>query len=82
MKKQVVGKQRKVGEFEGRKYDNTYLHCVSNEFLPFGFEGHETSVIRVKTELIPSDLALGSVIEVQYNAFGKVLSLSVCKKGE
>jgi hypothetical protein len=77
MKIQVVGKQRKVGEYEGNKYDNTYLHCVTNEFLEDGFEGHSTQVIKVKTSQVPSNLTVGSVIDVQYNAFGKVLGLTV-----
>ena len=82
MLQQVVGKQRKQGEYEGNKYDNTYLHCVTDEFLPMGFEGQFTQVIKVKTEQVPSNLTVGSVIEVQYNAFGKVLNLAVCGKGE
>lgn len=79
----VIGKQRKQGTYEGRDYDNVYLHCTCKEFLDDGFEGEMCQVVKVKSSDVPSNLTVGAVIDVQYNAQGKVASVTVlCEEGE
>lgn len=82
MKIQIVGKQRKQGTFEGNSYDNTYLHFLCDEFLPADFLGSQAGKLKVKTCDVPVNCTIGSVVEVQYNAYGKVLGLRCCEKGE
>lgn len=71
----VEGIERKVGVYQDRPYDNTYLHLTTNEFLKKEFIGRACSVVKVPTSLLPQTITENSVIDLQYNAYGKILSI-------
>ena len=46
MKYEIVGVQRKSGEYEGRPYDNTYLHVLN---LNPNVTGRQAGTVKLKT---------------------------------
>lgn len=46
MKYDIIGVERRNGEYEGKLYDNTYLHTVSSSLKVIG---SKTETIKMKT---------------------------------
>ena len=46
MKYDIVGIERRAGEYEGRPYDNTYFHALSPDLKVIGTK---TSTIKMRT---------------------------------
>ena len=75
MEFKIVGIERKVGEYQGRTYDNTVLHCTyEKEHLD---EGVAVSSIKIKTDRIDEPLQVGDVVSFFYDQYGNVLQVNV-----
>lgn len=81
----VIGMVQKHGEYQGREYDNTYLHCVVSDDDALGeltevvkFKTSETRDIFGRTMHAPDweDL-LGQSIRVYYGRYGRVDEIRV-----
>lgn len=83
MKVQVIGKERKDGDFIDKEtkeqvvYDNTILYGVGTRK---GVEGHFCAEMKIKTE-DAADVEVGDVIVADVDRWGKVLGLDIIKKG-
>lgn len=73
---EVLGYVHRRGEYQGRPYDNYYLHCRKLE-VPDNHVGQAVEVLKVPADLLDlSSLVMGAVFDVYYNRFGRVLSLA------
>lgn len=76
---QVIGMQRKTGEYQGILYDNTMLYVTTqSEHV----QGYFCTVIKAKTTYVPGSLKLGDNIEVFYDRYGNAVAINILKKGE
>lgn len=83
----VIGMIQKHGEYQGREYDNVYLHCTTSDENAVG---ELTEVVKVKTSEVrkvfgkPMSAAdwgdlLGKEIRVYYGRYGNVDEVRVCE---
>ena len=71
----IVGIERKVGEYQGRTYDNTILHCTyAKDAMD---EGVAVSSVKVKTERIDESLQVGDIVTFYYDQYGNVLQVNI-----
>lgn len=75
----VVGIERKKGEYEGKEYDNTYLHGLA-------WKANEDSVAfmvndtwKIKTEKM-HPVNVGEIIEATYDRTGKIVSFDTVEQ--
>lgn len=84
MKFHVIGHSQKSGNYNGRDYDNTYLHVVSRKN---NVTGQAAETIKLKTPfvnniLLENDLVtltdlIGRDVEIGFNQYGVPESLDV-----
>ena len=73
----VLGVERKQGEYEGRGYDNTYLHCA---YENKNVNGLAVATVKVKTDVLdPTINYLDKDVTVYYNSYGKAELVQVEK---
>ena len=71
----VVGIERKVGEYLGRKFDNTVLHCT---YVKDKMEaGVACTSVKVKSERLDEPVAVGDRITFFYDQYGSVLKVNI-----
>ncbi len=71
----IVGMERKVGEYQGREYDNTVLHCTYEKDSLLG--GVAVLTIKVKSDRIEEPLEIGDHVSFFYDQYGNVLQVNV-----
>ena len=87
---QVIGKERKQGEFtppnagsigDQKKvaYDNTHLYCV---YTDENVEGHKCEEYKIKTPNLRDQIEVGDLIEVYYNQYRKPETAVLVQKGD
>lgn len=83
-----IGAQRKTGEYEGRKYDNTYLHFAERKkgeigYIPFSVKV-KTSAVSSVFMLNPDELENYCLYscDLVFNRFGSVDSVIFHDSGE
>lgn len=74
MEFKVVGIERRSGEYEGRTYDNTYLHTIYESEKCA--EGVAVATVKVKTERIDEPLHVGDMVTFFYDQYGNVLQVN------
>ncbi|MBQ8407720.1 MAG: hypothetical protein IJY39_02515 [Clostridia bacterium] len=75
MEFKVVGIERKSGEYNGRPYDNTILHC---SYAKDGIEdGFAVASVKVKTERIEAPIVVGDKVSFYYDQYGNVLQVNI-----
>ncbi len=70
----VVGKERKVGTYEGREYDNTVLHCMYEKEK---CDGQAVFAVKVKTARLDEDVPIGAKVGFLYDQYGNVAKVDV-----
>lgn len=81
----VIGMVQKHGEYQGREYDNIYLHCVVSDDNALG---ELTEVVKIKTAEVRDifgkamyaadwENLLGRSIRVYYGRYGRVDEIRV-----
>ncbi len=75
MEFKIVGMERKVGEYQGREYDNTVLHCTYQKDSLL--DGVAVSSIKVKSDRINEPLQIGDVVTFFYDQYGNVLQANI-----
>lgn len=73
-KYQVIGFQRKSGEYNGIKYDNYVFSCIRPAH-PDNEKGDIAVLIKVKADLLQSLPEIGDEVTPYYDRFGRVASL-------
>lgn len=74
----VIGKQRKVGNYEGYDYDNTTIYAtIEGEKV----EGLKCGEFKFKTAKLPDSIGIGDTIEVYYNQYNKPETAVIVQKG-
>lgn len=76
---QVIGKQRKIGVYEGKEYDNTMLYVTAE--TP-NVTGCFCTAVKAKTCYVPTNLELGDFVDVYYDRYGNAVAINILKKGE
>lgn len=78
MKYHIIGIGRKSGEYEGKKYDNTYLYCT---YPNDGVEGLAVVAVKVKTDRLNGQYAelLGKDVSFLYDQYRNVELVQVYK---
>ena len=67
---EVVGIGRAAGEFEGRKYDNTYIHVT---YQSDKITGVGCKTIKVKSSIFDRNpVCPGEIIDINCDQFGQV----------
>lgn len=84
MKAKVIGFERKQGEYQGRPYDNCYLHI---RYKKQGVVGSAVESVKVKSgflaeicaenEIVPDQL-VGRDVVIYYNRYGQLEQLELC----
>ena len=75
MEFKIVGIERKSGEYNGRAYDNTILHCTySKDGLEDGFA---CASVKVKTERLEEPIVVGDKVSFYYDQYGNVLRVNI-----
>ena len=75
MEFKVVGIERKSGEYNGKSYDNTILHC---SYVKDGLDdGCAVAYVKVKTERIVEPIAVGDKVSFYYDQYGNVLQVNI-----
>jgi hypothetical protein len=69
---ELLGYNRKRGEYEGNAYDNYYLHC-RKVVAPEDHKGEYLEIFKVKAVLVSeSELIIGGTYRFYYDRYGKV----------
>ncbi len=71
----VLGIKRKAGEYEGRSYDNTYLHC--SYFDDKMDEGVAVTTVKVKTDYIDEPISVGDKVRFFYDRYGNAVQVDI-----
>lgn len=71
----VVGIERKVGEYLGRQFDNTVLHCTYEKDKLA--DGVACTSVKVKTERIDEPVQVGDKVTFFYDQYGSVLQVNI-----
>ena len=75
MEFKVVGIERKVGEYQGRSYDNTVFHCT---YVKEQIEdGVAVASVKVKSERIDEPIQVGATVSFFYDQYGNVLQVNI-----
>lgn len=69
---QVVGIERKTGEYNGKQYDNTILYCG---YPKDGVDGTAVEKFKIKTAHFTENVIVGDMIGVHYDRFGNVAAV-------
>ena len=86
MKYEVVGVQRKSGEYNGRPYDNTYFHVLS---VSPNVIGRMTGAVKMKTTAFSDFLAahglastdlIGKIVDIGFDQYRNVERVDVLDK--
>lgn len=67
----VIGKERRNGVYEGKVYDNTYLHCSYDKKT---CEGVAVTTIKGKTAEL-GDVEIGQVCDFYYDRYGNCIGV-------
>ena len=71
----IIGIKRKTGNYEGRDYDNLYLHCT---YLDDGMlEGVATTVVKIKQEHVDEQLKCGDKVTFFYDRYGNAVKVNI-----
>lgn len=73
----VVGISRSVGDYNGQKFDNTYLHCIRPADVDRGQVGQICEIFKIKTSNLHTIPEINSFICPVYNKFGQVESVNL-----
>ena len=73
----VVGKQRKTGEYNGTKYDNSYLYCIEDSRnKPESLEGSKVCTIKASSKYLNLDeITIGYSYNIYFNQYGQFDSI-------
>lgn len=74
---QVIGTQRKTGEYQGNMYDNTMLYVTAE--MP-NVNGYYCTSLKAKTINVPPTLKVGDVVDVYFDRFGNVDAIFIKNK--
>lgn len=70
-----LGRERKMGTYEGNEYDNMVLHFQTDEKPRGWIEGDMTFSLKVKTvmlnEVLMKDVTPGTPVLIRYNRYGQ-----------
>lgn len=70
-----LGRERKVGTYEGNDYDNMVLHFLTDEKPRGWIEGEMTFSLKVKSavlaDVLMKDVVPGTEVMIQYNRYGQ-----------
>lgn len=86
MKYEIVGAQRKSGEYEGRPYDNTYLHVLN---VNPNVTGRQAGTVKLKTSAfgnimqehgISANDLLGRTVNIAFDQYRNVESVELLDK--
>lgn len=81
-----LGRERKMGTYEGNDYDNMVLHFQTDEKPRGWIEGDMTFSLKVKSamldEVLMKDVEPGAAVVIQYNRYGQpeLIALATPKK--
>lgn len=74
-KYQVIGLQRKQGEYNGNPYDNWVLSVVRPADVAKEEVGSICSTIKIKFSDLPTPPVVGDTVSPEYDRFGRVVGL-------
>lgn len=70
-----LGRERKMGTYEGNDYDNMVLHFQTDEKPRGWIEGDMTFSLKVKSamldEVLMKDVTPGTSVMIRYNRYGQ-----------
>lgn len=70
-----LGRERKMGTYEGNDYDNMVLHFQTDEKPRGWIEGDMTFSLKVKfamlDEVLMKDVKPGTAVMIRYNRYGQ-----------
>ena len=84
-KYEILGWDRKTGEYQGQQYDNYVFYCASLSDRPKSGVGQITAQVKVKTAVAelcgfePGSDVIGDQLTVAYNKFGAVAAIEIVK---
>lgn len=73
----VVGIERKTGTFEGKSYDNTYVHTTYALDEKKGGEGFGVAKTKIKTCDLPFKINIGDDVKFFYDRFGNAIGVDL-----
>lgn len=79
----LIGKEHKVGNYQGKDYDNTVLHCMTE--LPNNAEndGFKVETKKVKATVKPYQaFIVGDFYETYYDNYGNVAVVNKIERKE
>lgn len=77
----VIGISRRSGEYEGKLFDNTYVHTIRNAVITENESGQIAEIIKIKTELFNQcSVAINDNVTPIYNRYGQVTDFVIEKK--
>lgn len=71
----VIGRQHKVGTYNGINFDNLVFSCVYDADEKKGEVGKIAEVLKVKSSLLSVVPDVGDVISPVYDRFGHIIDL-------
>ena len=71
----VIGRQHKVGIYNGINFDNLVFSCVYDADEKKGEVGQIAVILKVKTSLLSVVPDVGDVISPVYDRFGHIIDL-------
>ncbi len=74
-KYEVIGLQRKKGEYNGQRYDNWVLSVVRPADVAKEEVGSICSSIKIKFSDLPTPPVVGDTVSPVYDRFGRVVGL-------
>lgn len=70
-----LGRERKMGTYEGNDYDNMVLHFQTDEKPRGWIEGDMTFSLKVKSamldDVLMKDVKPGTAVMIRYNRYGQ-----------
>lgn len=73
----VIGVQRKSGEYNGSRYDNTVFSVVRPAVAEHQESGEICSLLKVKTSNLSVSVVVGDVVSPIYDRFGHISDLTL-----
>lgn len=73
----VVGIERKTGTFEGKKYDNTYVHATYDLDATKGGEGFGVVKTKIKTCDLHCEISVGDDVTFFFDRFGNAIGCEI-----
>lgn len=74
---EVVGLERRKGEYQGQSYDNMMVHCIRPCDTSKDEEGSITEILKIKFELFDADIVVGSKVDPVYDRYGRIRSIDI-----